>query len=158
MAANADVTLNELVIERIFDVPRRLAFEVWTRPAHLKHWWGPRDDALDFSMPACETDFRPGGRYRFCISSPSGEKFWQHGEYREIVEPERLVFTFAWGPEGGQRTNQMLVQITFTELGPHKTSMRFVQTAFETLTQRDGHRAGWNECFDRLIAYFATVK
>lgn len=158
MRANAEsVRTPELVIERVFDVPRRLAFDVWTDPKHLANWWGPREGDRDFSMPVCEMDFRPGGKYRFAIRSPSQREYVQRGEYREIVAPELLVFTFTWDAQGDQRTNEMLVRVTFAELGANKTRMRFVQTAFVSATQRDGHRGGWNACFDRLAAYYTSI-
>jgi len=156
MAANADPIgddAHELIIERVYDVPRALAFEVWADPKHLVRWWGPRDGEHDYTMPVCEMDFRPGGAYRFSIMSPSGTQYWQHGTYREIVAPERLVFTFKWGPEGGQRTNEMLIEVTFTALARDRTRVRFVQRRFVAATQRDGHRTGWNESFDRLASY-----
>ena len=156
MGANVEESpATELVIERVFDVPRRLVFSVWSDPLHLVHWWGPREGDRDYSMPVCEMDFRPGGKYRFTIRSPSGQDYVQRGEYREIVVPALIVFTFAWDPQGGQRTNEMLVRVTFAEIGHEKTRMRFVQTAFATAGQRDGHRSGWNECFDRLAEWLA---
>ena len=160
MAANVERIDNdalELVIEHVYDAPRELVFEVWSDPKHLVHWWGPRDDDRDFSMPVCEVDFRPGGVYRFSIASPSGTQYWQHGTYREIVAPERLAFTFAWGPEGGQRTNEMLIEVMFEALPRDRTAMRFVQRRFVATTQRDGHRKGWNESFDRLVSYLGRV-
>ena len=53
----------ELVITRVFDAPRRLVFEAWTKPEHLSRWSGPRG----FTTPFGEMDFRPGGAYRTCL-------------------------------------------------------------------------------------------
>jgi uncharacterized protein YndB with AHSA1/START domain len=81
-----------LEITRIFDAPRALVFAAWTDPAHLKHWMGPRD------RPAIELggELRQGGAWRNCLrSTKDGRDLWQGGVYREIVKPERLVFTFA---------------------------------------------------------------
>ena len=78
-----------LVIERLFDAPRSLVFKVWTHPEHLMRWWGPHG----FTLPSCRIDLRPGGVWRFCMRSPEGNNYWQQGVYREIMEPERLVFT-----------------------------------------------------------------
>ena len=63
-------------------------------PQHLANWFGPKD----FTLPFCEMDFRVGGHYRLCMRSPDGKDYWVHGVYREIVEPERLVFT--WERDG----------------------------------------------------------
>jgi uncharacterized protein YndB with AHSA1/START domain len=86
----------ELVIERVFDAPRDLVFEVWTQPKHLVNWWGP----ADFTLPFCETDFRVGGSYRFCMLSHDGIKYWVSGRYQEIVEPETILFYWVREDEG----------------------------------------------------------
>ena len=51
----------EIVITRVFKASRRLVFEVWTRPEHVKQWYGPRD----FTLVSCQIDLRPGGSYRY---------------------------------------------------------------------------------------------
>ena len=81
----------ELSITRVFDAPRELVFQAWSDPKHVMSWWGPRG----FTMMSWTMDFRPGGAWRGCIRSPEGLDYWSQGVYREIVPPERLVFTFA---------------------------------------------------------------
>lgn len=84
---------NELVIERVFNAPRELVFQAWTDLEHIPKWFGPKHH------PATHVtaDLRPGGRWRGCLRSPeTGVILWLGGVYREIVPPERLVFTFAW--------------------------------------------------------------
>ena len=78
------------------------------------------------------------------------------GTYREIVPPERLVFTHAWCGEGGQSGPETLVTVTF-EAVPGGTLMRFTQTGFANEWARDGHGGGWSECFERLAAYLAAA-
>jgi len=77
-----------LVIERIFDAPPSLVFKAWTDPQHLVHWFGPRG----FTLPSCELDLRPGGAWRSCMLSGEGREHWVRGVFREIVEPERIVY------------------------------------------------------------------
>jgi uncharacterized protein YndB with AHSA1/START domain len=113
-------------------------------------WLGPKD----WTAPSCTMDFRPGGAYRACIRSPSGNENWMRGIYREIVEPERLVFTFSWENKEGELGRENLVTITFAEQGG-KTRMIFRQAFFETIENRDSHHGGWSECFDRLGQYLA---
>ncbi len=79
----------EIRLVRVFDAPRKLVFEAWTRPEHVKHWWDPSGRPLAI----CEIDLRPGGMFRFVNSTPqggSGHAFT--GSYREITPPGRLVF------------------------------------------------------------------
>ena len=85
----------EIVLTRLFDAPRRLVFEAMTKPEHVKRWWGILDER--YSVPVCEIDLRPGGKWRFVGKGPQGE-YGFHGEYREIVVPERVVFTEIYDP------------------------------------------------------------
>jgi uncharacterized protein YndB with AHSA1/START domain len=95
-AANSDsfkVTTpseQEIRMTRLFDAPRQLVFEAMSKPQHVKEWWGRLGDG--YSVPVCEIDLRPGGRWRFVNRHPKGEAAF-HGEYREITPPSRIVFT-----------------------------------------------------------------
>lgn len=135
----------ELVINRTFDAPRELVWEAWTDPDQLKHWSAPRG----FTLPVSEGDLRPGGKWRACMRKPDGTELWLGGVYREIVEPERLVFTHAWDDEGGKPGPETIVTVTLSERDG-KTQMNFRQTGFESAESREGHSEGWNECFDLL--------
>ena len=94
--AGAPLADLELVITRIFDAPRELVFKAWAEPDRAVRWWGPQG----FTTAYCEMDVRPGGAYRVCMRSPEGTEHWQRGVCREVIEPERLVFTFAWEDSG----------------------------------------------------------
>ena len=142
----------ELVITRVFDAPRALVFKAWTEAERVKQWLAPHG----FTIPACEADVRPGGSWRQCMRDPKGVDLWLGGVYREVVEPERLVFTHAWDEDGGKRGRETLVTVTFTERGG-KTEMIFRQSGFESAESRDGHQDGWNECFERLVKLLAAA-
>lgn len=137
-----------LMMTRMFDAPRELVFQAWTRPEHLAHWWGPKD----FQLPACEMDFRPGGSYRLCMRAPDGVDHWLWGTYREIVEPERIVFTWDRVDAEGNPRSSTLVTLTLTEQG-NRTRLSLHQAVFETVEDRDEHEGGWGECLDRLVAF-----
>jgi uncharacterized protein YndB with AHSA1/START domain len=85
----------EIRMTRLFDAPRRLVFEAMTKPEHIKRWWGRLGEG--YSVPVCEVDLRPGGRWRFVNRHPNGEAAF-HGVYREITPPERVVFTEIYEP------------------------------------------------------------
>ena len=95
-AANSDsfkVTTpseQEIHMTRLFDAPRQLVFDAMTQPRHIKRWWGCLGEG--YSVPVCEMDLRPGGRWRFVNRHPKGEAAF-HGEIRELTPPDRLVFT-----------------------------------------------------------------
>lgn len=130
-----------LTFTRVFDAPRDLVWRVWTDPDHALRWIGPRDHpAVSWTA-----DTRVGGAWRGCLRSLDGkEELWQGGVFREIREPELIVYTFQW--DGGPET---LVTIRFEAEG-EKTRLHFHQTPFESAANREGHRGGWSSSFDRF--------
>jgi uncharacterized protein YndB with AHSA1/START domain len=141
--ASADATRLEIV--RIFDAPRALVYEAWTTPEHLNHWSAPKG----FVIPEASMDFRVGGKWYCHMRSPDGGDHRAHGVYREIVENERLTMTHSWLSEDSDRSAETIVTVTFEDHG-NKTKMTFLQEGFTSLTERDGHAEGWDECFDLL--------
>jgi uncharacterized protein YndB with AHSA1/START domain len=88
---SATITLpsdREIRLVRLFNAPRHLVFDAWTKPEHVKHWWDPSGRPL----ATCEIDLRPGGTFRFVNSTPRGPGHAFTGTYREITPPVRLVF------------------------------------------------------------------
>jgi uncharacterized protein YndB with AHSA1/START domain len=142
----------ELVITRIFEAPRELVWAAWTDRERVMHWLGPKDfTTLEFEM-----DPRPGGAWHSRMRSPEGVVHSNRGVVREVVEPERLVFTFAWDDEDGKPGREMLITIALAERDG-KTEMTFSQSVFESAEDRDGHRGGWSESFDKLADYLANA-
>src|SRR5437870_13759861 len=80
-------TDREIVLTRVFDAPRRLVFDAFSKPELLKRWFGPRG----WSLVVCEVDLRVGGGFRFVLRGPDGRDIGMRGVYREIVPPERSV-------------------------------------------------------------------
>lgn len=150
-SAAEDSAAPELTITRVFDAPRSLVFKAWTEPERAARWGGPEG----FTTTSSTMDVRPGGRYRSCIRSPEGVDHCMQGVYREVVEPERLVFTFAWEDAEGRPGREMLVTITLAEDGG-RTRMTFHQAVFESVEDRDGHREGWSSSFDLLERYLVA--
>jgi len=149
-AAQLEPAERELVITRVFDAPRELVFRMWTDPRHAMAWWGPKHHpAVHLDM-----DVRPGGRWRNCLrSTETGADLWHNGVFREVVAPERLVFTFVWEEEG-ERGMETLVTVTFEdERG--KTRMTLRQAPFQSMAEREGHGEGWNSTFDRLAEHLS---
>src|SRR3712207_429687 len=82
-----------IAMTRVFDAPRRLVFDAWTRPELVRRWLGV---VGGWTFVVCEIDLRVGGEYRFVWRGPDGAKLGMRGVYREIVPPERLVTTEAF--------------------------------------------------------------
>jgi uncharacterized protein YndB with AHSA1/START domain len=80
----------EIAMTRVFDAPRSLVFDAWTRPELLKRWLGVRGG---WTIAVCEIDLKVGGAYRFVWRGPTGAEMGMGGVYREIVRPDRLVAT-----------------------------------------------------------------
>ena len=155
-AANSAVADDRvLIIERVFDAPRELVWDAFTKTEHLMQWMGPRDHpAVSY-----EADPRPGGQWRACLRSPDGKDvLWQGGVFHEITKPERIVYTFQWDKRSPDDfTFATLVTITFADEGA-RTRMRFQQAAFNSKANRDGHNFGWSSAFDRLAEFVAAEK
>ena len=149
--AGASAAERELVITRILDAPRELVFKAWTEPDRAIRWWGPRG----FTTAHYELDFQPDGAYRACLRSPEGTEHWQRGVCREVVEPERLVFTFAWEDSEGKPGHETVVTVTLAEFGA-KTKLTLHQAVFETVTARDLHQGGWASALECLAEYLAA--
>lgn len=141
-----------LILSRIFDAPRSLVFKVWTQPEHLARWWGPHG----YTVISYKADVQPGGTFRFGIRSPEGTEHWAHGVYREVIAPERLVFTTAWEHPDGTPKHETQVTLTFADKDD-KTKLTLRQAVFESVTARDLHRGGWSSTLDLLAEYLATL-
>lgn len=151
-SAAAKTAERELVITRVFDAPRDVAFKAWTEPERLVRWWGPQG----FTTPSCEMDVRPGGAFRLCMRAPDGADHWLRGVYREIVEPERLVLTWAWEDAEGKPGHETVLTVSFAEHG-RKTKLTLHQAIFESVTARNAHQEGWTSGLDRLAEYLARL-
>jgi uncharacterized protein YndB with AHSA1/START domain len=137
---------NDLEIVVLFDAPRELVFRNWTEAAKVQTWFAPDESAVI----ACEVLACPGGRWRVEFRAADGTECVEYGEFREVVEPERLVFTLTH-VEGQRVRLQTLVTVTLIAVGS-RTRMTFQQTGFDTPTRPEDHRQGWSECFKKLQA------
>jgi uncharacterized protein YndB with AHSA1/START domain len=147
----------DLTITRVFDAPRRLVFKLWTDPKHLARWWGPNC----FTNPVCEVDPRPGGAIRIVMRAPDGIEHPMSGTFREVVEPERLVFVAIAEDKSGMPLIESLTTVTFAEHGGkttvtvHARADAFVSTGAQMLAGMD---AGWTQSLDRLADEARTSK
>lgn len=167
MARDRVTSHRELVIERVFDAPRELAWKAWTEPEQVMRWWGPKG----FTSPAAKIDFRMGRKYLFAMRSPEfheGQVLWSTGVYREIVPLERIVCTDSFADENGNVVPashygmigdfplEMLVTVTFEEHGG-KTKLTLHHVGIPAGAHREGAHQGWSESFDKLAEYLAKV-
>ena len=153
-SAVAELEDRILVIERVFDAPRDLVWRAFTDLKMARQWMGPRDHPSS----SMEGDLRVGGKWRGVLRAADGSgDLGQGGEYREIEEPEKLVFTFKWDDRPNDPGRETVVTVLLEEKGD-KTRMIFRQELFNTKANRDGHGYGWNSTFDRLAEFLEKEK
>jgi uncharacterized protein YndB with AHSA1/START domain len=144
----------EIVMTREFDFPRDLVFEAHTSCEHMSRWWGPRK----YEVVGCEIDFRPSGKWRIVHRGPDGEEYAFRGEYREIVRPERITWTFEFEGFPGA------VSVETLTLEEHDGKTTFTATSvYDTVEQRDamlqsGMADGATETMERLDEYLRGLR
>jgi len=143
----------EVVMTRVFDAPRHLVFDAFTKPELLKRWFGPRG----WSLVVCEVDLRVGGGFRFVLRGPDGKELGMRGVYREIVAPERSVHMESFDDYPGES------QVTgvFTEQGGKTTLTATVLYASQEVRDavlKSGMEHGAAESYDRLAELLASAE
>jgi uncharacterized protein YndB with AHSA1/START domain len=138
-------TDREIVMTRVFDAPRHLVWEAFTRPELLQRWFGPRG----WSMTVCEVDLKVGGGFRFVLRSPEGKEMGMRGVYREIVPPERSVHmeSFDDYPGESQVTGMFVEQEGKTTL---TATVLYPSQQVRDIVLKSGMEHGAAESYDRL--------
>ncbi|MEW9533705.1 SRPBCC domain-containing protein [Microbispora sp. NPDC049125] len=142
----------DFTIIRVLETSPEQAFKAWTEPARFSQWFGPES----FTTPVSRItmDLRPGGEWSAALVSPDGAEAVLGGVYREIAEPERLVFTTG-DPDNQEGAVASVVTVTFTANGD-TTEMNFNQAGYNTDEEHaNGAKAGWLQFFDRLDKHLA---
>lgn len=157
------MTKDAIVIERTFDAPVDLVWQMWTDPEQFKQWYGP----TGFSISVKNMDLSAGGKRMVGMTSPDGSmKMWTTGEHKEIVPNERLVYTESMSdekgnlmsaadmgmPEGYPTTTE--VTVTLEDLGG-RTKM--IMTHAGVPADSPG-ASGWNQAFDKLAEHIGTAQ
>ena len=149
-------TDREIAMTRVFDAPRRLVFDAFTKPELVKQWLlGPPG----WTMPVCEIDLRVGGAYRYVWRNAKGKEMGMGGIYREIVLHERLVctelFDQAWYP------GEALVTTTLVEQGGRTTltsTMLYVSQETRDAVLKSGMESGVVASYDRLEELLVSIE
>ncbi len=159
MPLNSDNTLlttpadRTAVITHVFNAPRELVWQAMTQPEHVRQWYGLRA----MTMITCEIDLRVGGRWRYVLRSPDGQEYGFSGEYREIVAPERVVFTEGFEAMPG---HEYVVTAVYTEQDGKTTLTSTL--LYQSNADRDGHlgsgmEGGMRETYERLDQHLAAL-
>jgi uncharacterized protein YndB with AHSA1/START domain len=154
--ATTDYTGREFIITREYEAPRELVFKAWTDPKHLAQWWGPRG----FTNPVCEWDARAGKRIYVVMRAPNGTDYPMGGEFREVVAPERLVFTSGAMDEKKNFLFEFLHTVTLLERKGRTTltiKSRVIATTLEANKYIGGFEAGMTQSLERLGSCLAKL-
>jgi uncharacterized protein YndB with AHSA1/START domain len=134
-----------LRLERLIAATPDHLFDLWTKPEMIAQWFGPEASTL----LSYTFDVRSGGQYRVTMRAPDGIVRTVSGVYLTIERPRKIVFSWAWDDDKGQRGHETDVTITFAA-APGGTLLTLVQQEFETEQGRDLHGQGWTSTFVRL--------
>jgi uncharacterized protein YndB with AHSA1/START domain len=157
-SAEVIVTLpseTEIRFTRFFRHPRQLLFEAWTRPEHIRHWWGCNGS----SIPVCEIDLRVGGSWKIIMRMPNGSDHPFRGAYREIVPGKQLVYSECYDDLQVGRP-EWLTTVIFEEI---ESGTQLTHTIRHNSRQaRDGHlqsgmESGAIQSFRQLDEHVARV-
>lgn len=149
----------ELIVERNVAFSRQLAWDGWTLPEHIEHWWGPRH----WTATVYEMDVRPEGvwRYRLSPNDGKGEETFCKAIYNQVIKRSKLVYTDSftnhdWHVVEG---SEMYTSVTFKDFnGGTKLT---ITTQFANVEDLEGNTAmnmieGFKDAIDRLEGYFGT--
>jgi uncharacterized protein YndB with AHSA1/START domain len=141
----------QISITRVLAAPRERVWREWTEPERFADWFGGGDTQVP--LASVSMDVRKGGAWRATmLVGPGRREIRWKGEYREVVAPERLVFTLSDRPD----EVYALVTVVLTDLGDGRTEMRFSQRGGPPPDQWRRAKEGWSSFFDRIQARLAA--
>jgi uncharacterized protein YndB with AHSA1/START domain len=159
------------VIQRSFDAPLEVMFEMWTNPEHFSRWLPP----TGFEMQFLRSDIRPGGSTFYYMTNNADVKMYGRTMYRAIEKPSRIVYAQEFCDEREKLSRHpklstwpatMLTTVELTAEGPDCTRVKVTWEPVGNLTReelaafvnaRAGMTQGWTGSFDKLEAYLAEV-
>ena len=151
-------TDREILITRTFDAPRELLWEAMTNPKHVVNWWGPRG----FTTTIEEMDVRPGGVWKHVMHGPDGANYPNKSVFKEVVKPERIVYSHGGKREGGPGVS-FVSTWTFDAVENSKTKVT-IRMVFPSAEDRDfvvrefGAIEGGKQTLERLEEHLAKME
>ncbi|TMI90142.1 MAG: SRPBCC domain-containing protein [Bacteroidetes bacterium] len=152
---------NDILINKVFNLPLNAVWLAWTEPEHLKKWWGPKG----FTCPSSQIEAKVGGKYLNCMRGPDGKEYWSTGEVKEFIPERKLVITDSFADEKGNIRSasdygmpgnwpkELLITVYFEEAdGATKMKLRHQGVPGEV---REDCIKSWNESFDKLESNIA---
>ena len=147
---------NEIVINRVFNLPVSVVWLAWTDAEYFKKWWGPRG----FTCPSSKMEAKVGGKYLSCMRGPDGKEFWSTGVVKELIPERKLVVTDSFSDDKGNIKSaseygmpggwpkELLITV-YLEEADGATKMKLKHQGVPNEMREDCIK-GWNESFDKL--------
>ena len=147
---------NEIVINRVFNLPVSVVWLAWTDAEYFKKWWGPRG----FTCPSSKMEAKVGGKYLSCMRGPDGKEFWSTGVVKELIPERKLVVTDSFSDDKGNIKpaseygmpgdwpKELLITV-YLEEADGATKMKLKHQGIPNEMREDCIK-GWNESFDKL--------
>jgi uncharacterized protein YndB with AHSA1/START domain len=143
----------EIALARVFDAPRHLVFDAYTKPELLKRWFGP----AGWTLIVCEVDLKVGGSYRYVMRKDNGTEMGLGGVFREIVRPERIVAAESFDDPWYE--GEAIATTTFVEHGGKTTlttTVRYDSNAVRDAVLKTPMESGVESSYKRLAEVLAT--
>jgi uncharacterized protein YndB with AHSA1/START domain len=147
---------NEIVINRVFNLPVSVVWLAWTDAEYFKKWWGPRG----FTCPSSKMEAKVGGKYLSCMRGPDGKEYWSTGVVKELIPERKLVVTDSFSDDKGNIKpaseygmpgdwpKELLITV-YLEEADGATKMKLKHQGIPNEMREDCIK-GWNESFDKL--------
>lgn len=159
----------EFVISRVFDAPPAVVYKAWTEHDQLKKWWGPKGFGMEFS----KMEFKPGGIFHYCMTTPDGHKMWGKWVFREVNPPKsfKIVSSFSDENEGLTRHPmsatwpiETVGTTTFTETKDGKTEVTIASSPINATEEEcktfvegfDSMKIGFGGTLDRFEEFLKS--
>jgi uncharacterized protein YndB with AHSA1/START domain len=142
----------EIVLTRVFDAPRQLVYDAFSKPELLKRWFGPRG----WSLVQCDVDLKVGGGFRFVMRGPDGRNMGMRGRYVELAPPDRSVHMESFDDFPGESQ----VTAVFVEAGGKTTltaTILYPSKEVRDAVIHSGMEHGAAESYDKLAELLAPA-
>jgi uncharacterized protein YndB with AHSA1/START domain len=144
-------TDNEIVLTRVFDAPRQMVYDAFSKPELLKRWFGPHG----WSLAVCEVDHRVGGGFRFVLEGPNGQRMGMRGVYREVEPPKRSVHVESYDDYPGE---SIVTSVLTEEMGRTtlNATITYPSREIRDMVAKSGMEHGAAESYDKLADMLAA--
>ncbi|MEL6268555.1 MAG: SRPBCC domain-containing protein [Chloroflexota bacterium] len=158
--SDSPVSENAVIVERIFDAPVDVIWQMWTQAEHFKHWYGPQG----FTVPVADIDVREGGKRLVCLNmqTPGGPMdMWTTGEYTEVLTNQRLVYTENMAdaegnilPPGDMNPGETVITVQLEDIDG-RTKLTLTHAG---IPAGSPGASGWEQALAKLAEHVKTLR